>query len=138
MATEGLLERERTRSIIGAFYDVYNAMGFGLLENLYAEGLAIELRDRGHEVIRELAVDVHYKGHLLGRQRIDMVVDGKVVVETKATMELHKAASRQCFSYLRASGVAIGLVLHFGPEPNVKRLMSRRYPMRSAGLVKSS
>src|SRR5258708_34354142 len=120
-----LLEERLTESIIGAFYEVYNVLGFGLLERFYASALARELIARNHHVAREFPVQVHYKGESLGRHRLDMVVDEKVVVETKSTLELHASAARQCFSYLRASGLEVGLVLHFGPEPNVKRLVSR-------------
>jgi GxxExxY protein len=125
MQRRGELHEERlTESIIGAFYEVYNVLGFGLLEHFYVSALERELVRRNHQVAREVSVEVWYKGELLGRQRLDMVVDGKVVVETKSTLELHASAARQCFSYLRASGIAVGLVLHFGPEPNVKRLVS--------------
>lgn len=126
MAKGELLEERLTESIIAAFYQVYNALGFGLLESLYRAALAIELDERGHQVMRELSVDVFYKGKSIGRQRLDMVVDGKVVVEVKSTLELHPIATRQCFSYLRASRYEIGLVLHFGAKPVVKRLVCRR------------
>ena len=121
-----LYEERLTQSIIGAFYEVYNVLGIGLLEHHYAAALECELAARNHQVSREVPIDVWYKGVLLGRQRIDLIVDGKVVIETKATRELHASAARQCFSYLRASGIEIGLVLHFGPRPNVKRLVSRK------------
>ncbi len=121
-----LIEERLTESIIGAFYEVYNTLGFGLQEHFYASALERELVARNHQVSREVVVDVWYKGALLGRQRLDMVVDRKVVVETKSTFELHSSAARQCFSYLRASRIEVGLLLHFGPEPNVKRLVSRK------------
>ena len=121
-----LVEERLTQSIIGAFYEVYNTLGTGLLEQHYAAALAHELAARGHSVAREVSIDVWYKQHLLGRQRIDLIVDGKVVVETKATQELHLSATKQCFSYLRVSGAGIGLVLNFGEKPGVKRLTSRR------------
>jgi len=129
-----LYEERLTESIIGAFYEVYNVLGFGLQEHFYVSALERELVARNHQVSRELQVEVWYKGVLLGRQRLDMVVDGKIVVETKATYELHASAVRQCFSYLRASGIEVGLLLHFGPEPNVKRLVSRKGPRGYTGL----
>jgi GxxExxY protein len=123
----GELHEERlTESIIGAFYEVYNILGFELAEYHYSAALENELRLRGHHVDREIPFEVWYKGTLVGRHRIDLLVDGIVVIESKATYELHPSAARQCFSYLRASGRAVGLVLHFGPKPNVKRLLSRK------------
>ena len=98
-----LVEEALTYSVIGAFYDVYNTLGFGFLEYLF-------------------------KGHDLGTQRLDMLVDEKLVVETKSTYELHRAATRQVYNYLRATKLEVGLLLHFGPEPRVYRISSRKNP----------
>ena len=125
MALHELVEERLTQSVIGAFYDVYNTLGFGFLEHLYALALELELRERGHHVAREVGVPVLYKGKDLGTQRLDMIVDERLVVETKATYELHKAASRQVYNYLRATRLEVGLLLHFGPEPRFFRLFCR-------------
>ena len=82
-----------------------------------------ELRARGHEVGREVSVPIMCKGELLGNQRLDMIVDRKLVVETKSTYDLHKAATRQVFNYLHATSLEVGLLLHFGPEPQFYRLI---------------
>jgi GxxExxY protein len=73
-------------------------------------------------VAREVCVTVSYKGEELTTQRLDMIVDDKLVVETKATAELHKIAPRQVYNYLRATNLEVGLLLHFGPEPAFYRL----------------
>ncbi|HEY8175837.1 MAG TPA: GxxExxY protein [Gemmatimonadaceae bacterium] len=111
-----LIEEELTYSVIGASHEVYNTLGFGFLEHIYVQGMERELRARGHKVSREVGVVVMYKGDELGTQRLDMVVDDKLVVEVKSTYELHKAASRQLFNYLRATRLEVGLLLHFGPN----------------------
>ena len=77
MATSGRIEEHLTRSIIGAFFEVYNTLGFGFLERLYVLALERELRQRGHYVEREFRVRITYKGELLGIQRLDLVVDHK-------------------------------------------------------------
>ena len=136
MVKGDLLEARLTHSIIGAFYEVYNTLGFGLLEHLYVLAMEDELRGRGHEVAREVCVDVFYKGRELGRQRLDLVVDGKVIVETKSTYELHPAAQRQLFNYLRATRLEVGLLLHFGPKARFYRLIHRNGS--SAGFVSSA
>ncbi len=124
--TEGFLtEERRTHSIIGAFYDVYNTLGFGFLEHVYVLALERELLARGHRVARELSVRVLYKGQELCTQRLDMVVDDKVVVETKSTFDLHPSAHRQLYSYLRSSNLEVGLLLHFGREARFYRLHCR-------------
>lgn len=125
METKGLLEEPLTRSIIGAFFEVYNTLGFGFLERLYVLALERELITRGHHIKREFRVRISYKGETLGVQRLDLVVDHKVVIEVKATYELHKADRRQLFNYLRASNLEIGLLLHFGPSARFYRLIHR-------------
>ena len=118
-----LLHDELTRSVIGAFYEVYNALGCGFLENLYVTALERELVKRGHKVSRELSVRVTYKGEDLGQQRLDMVVDEILVVEAKSTHVLHRSASRQLYNYLRATNLELGLLLHFGPQPRFYRVV---------------
>lgn len=130
MARQELLEERLTHSVIGAFFDVYNALGFGFLEHVYVMALERELRERGHRVARELCVRVEYKGQELCTQRLDMVVDDRLVVETKSTYVLHKAAPRQLFSYLKATHLEVGLLLHFGPSPAFFRLICRNDRIR--------
>jgi GxxExxY protein len=125
MELERLPEHSLTHSIIGGFFEVYNRIGYGLLESLYAAMLERELRKRGHEVTREFAVQVFYKGEPVGFQRLDMVVDGKVVVEIKSTAQLHPICRRQLLCYLHCTNLKLGLLLHFGPEPKVIRLHGR-------------
>ena len=126
MSDAQLAEEQLTHSVIGAFYDVYNTLGFGFLEQVYTSALERELRARGHAVGREVYVPVLYKGDEISRQRIDMIIDERLVVEAKATQELHKSAKRQVHNYLRATRLQVGLLLHFGPEPCFYRLDSGR------------
>jgi len=124
MQKHSLLEERLTYSVIGAFYEVYGQLGFGFFESIYANALEHELKLRGHTVSREVSFHVSYKGHVLGIQRLDMIVDEKLVVETKAAEEFHKAALRQVQSYLRAANLRVGLLLHFGPQPRFYRFLS--------------
>jgi GxxExxY protein len=125
MARAEFLEESLTRSAIGAFFEVYNTLGFGFLEHVYVRALEYELSNRGHNVSRELTVAVMYKGIVIARQRLDLVVDGKLIVETKSTYELHSAATRQLHNYLRATSFEVGLLFHFGPKPVFHRLIFR-------------
>ena|SRR6476659_8149195 len=120
-----IVEEELTRSILGAFFEVYNALGFGFLEQIYLRSMERELLDRGHKVGREVAIHVMYKGEPVGTQRLDMVVDKKIVVEVKSSYQLHPAALRQVFSYLRGSGLEVGLLLHFGPKAKFYRQINK-------------
>ena len=112
-----LVHESVTRSIIGAFYYVFNCLGFGFLESVYAAALTKVLRARGHVVEREVGVDVWFEDEVIARQRIDMLVDKKVVVELKAGDRLTTAARLKLANYLVASGLEVGLVLYFGPKP---------------------
>jgi GxxExxY protein len=124
MARGNLLEERLTRSVIGAFFEVYNNLGFGFLENLYVLALERELLTRGHQVAREVGVRVLYKGQGLGGQRIDLIVDEKLIVEVKSTHHLPAICARQVYNYLRATNLELGLLLHFGPKPNFYRVIS--------------
>ena len=88
-----LHEGELTHSVIGAFYEVHNNLGFGFLERFYVMALERELLERGHKVAREVSVNVFYKGQELGSQRLDLIVDERLVIEAKAVFELHKSAT---------------------------------------------
>ena len=109
-------------SVIGAFYEVYNTLGYGLFEQLYMKALEMELQDRGHVVRREVRAPVTYKGRVLGVQRLDMLVDEALIVEGKSTEFLSRTAPRQLRSYLRGTVFRHGLLLHFGAEPRFFRL----------------
>ena len=121
--TERLVHEQLTRSVIGAFYEVYNTFKHGLLESLYLAALERELLDRGHRVARECAVRIIYKGEEIGWQRLDMVVDNVLIVEAKSTSVLHESAARQLYTYLRATNLEVGLLLHFGPKAQFFRLV---------------
>ena len=126
---EALAEEETTRKVIGAFYTVYNALGYGFLEAVYARALAVELSARGIPFEREVSFEVRYRGQLVGLYRADFVVEGRVVVELKAAVHVTKADTRQLLNYLRASGIDVGLLLNFGPEPTLRRVV--KVPWRS-------
>jgi GxxExxY protein len=81
MPRRRLIHEELTESVIGSFYEVYNVLGFGFLEHIYVPALEHELRARGHQIAREVWVTVFFKGMVMGKQRLDMVVDEKLVVE---------------------------------------------------------
>ena len=110
--------------MIGAFYEVYNQLGFGFLEFIYARALEKELLKRGRTVAREVAVPVFYKGELIANQRVDMVVDDKVMVEIKSTEVLHPRSHRITLNYLRATPLQVALLLHFGPKARFFRLVN--------------
>lgn len=128
MPRRRLIHEELTHSVIGTFYEVYNILGFGFLEHIYKAALVHELRARGHRIAEEMWVTVFFKGMALGKQRLDLVVDEKLVVELKSTYDLRPGALRQLHNYLCATHLQVGLFLHFGPEPKFYRMISTRHP----------
>lgn len=124
MARVKLIHERLTHSVIGAFFEVYYTLGFGFLEDVYIASLTRELHARGHGVGREVSVPVLYKGVEVARQRLDMIVDGKLIFETKSTRTLHEGAVRQVANYLRATSIELGLLLHFGPQPRFYRVIA--------------
>ena len=112
--TTSLLEPETTKAIIGVFKDVHRALGFGYREYIYKLAMERDLRRLGHQVEREVPVMIYYRGESLAEEKLDMVVNGRVIVETKPTERLHPMASTQLFGYLCESDYEVGLLLHFG------------------------
>jgi len=131
MARIKLIYERLSYSVIGAFFEVYHTLGFGFLEHVYVASLTRELRERGHNIGREVSVPVLYKGDEVARQRLDMIVDGKLIVETKSTRVLHEGAERQVANYLRATSLELGLLLHFGPQPKFYRVIATNPAMRN-------
>lgn len=116
-----------TRAIIGAFYYVHNTLGYGLLESVYVAALRHVLISRGHEVATEVRVPVYFERTVIAMQRPDMLVDRKIIVEVKVAEVLPKDACRQLMSYLNATGLAVGLLLHVAPDrARVNRRTNKR------------
>ena len=119
-----LFEEALTERIIGAFYDVYNALGYGFLESVYKSALQREMVDRGLHVVREAGAEVRYKGDVVGLFKADLLVESRVVVELKACRRLDSAHPAQVINYLRATDLEVGLLLHFGPRPAIQRFIA--------------
>lgn len=122
-----------TGAIIGSFRDVHRELGFGYRELIYGLAMERDLRAKGHQVDREVAVMVYFRGEPLARQVLDMVVDQRVIVEIKGTERLHPQASVQLFSYLCSTSLEVGMLLHFGQKPTFHRVicenhLKRRHP----------
>lgn len=105
-----------TQQIIGAAMRVHTALGPGLLEKLYEDAVCIELTDMRIPFERQKPIRLEYRGRFIGDLRVDLVVNGLVVVELKAIeriLEVHKA---QLLSYLRSCGIPLGLLINFNHE----------------------
>ncbi len=110
-----------TRGIIGAFYEVYNHLGPGFLEKVYENAMLIELKIRGLQVNAQHPIKVKYKAHSVGEYLADLWVEGKVICEIKAMHSLRPEHEAQLINYLKATGIKVGLLLNFGPKPEIMR-----------------
>ena len=121
-----MTENEISNVVIGAAIEVHKELGGpGLLEYIYEEALCSELILKKLSVDRQKVVPVQYKGTLLGKNLIlDVLVNGKVVVEIKATERHNSIYEAQLLTYLRVANKKLGLILNFG-EQNVARGVKR-------------
>lgn len=112
---------EITDKIIHSFYEVYNSLGYGFLEKVYENAMILELRKHDLSVENQVAIKVHYDGTVLGTYYADILVDDLVIVELKATREIHKEHEAQLLNYLTATDKEVGLLLNFGVEAKFSR-----------------
>ena len=119
-------ESELTFRIIGCAMEVHNILGNGFQEVIYQRALAIEMNRQRISFARESEMDIHYRGQLIGKRRVDFFVEQKVMVEIKAVIQLEDAHLAQAINYLEASGTEVGLLLNFGARSlQYKRVMKR-------------
>jgi GxxExxY protein len=117
---------ELTELVIGCAIDVHRALGPGLLESVYRDCLVVELAAKGLRVAREHRVPIEYRGQRVRADlRVDLLVDGRLVVEVKALERLHPVHLAQVITYLKLTGCPAGLILNFNAtsmRAGVKRL----------------
>jgi GxxExxY protein len=115
-----------TREVIGCAIDVHRELGPGFVESVYQNALIVSLHRKGIPFESERGVTVWYHGVEVGHHRLDMVVRSRVVVEIKAVQDLAEIHFAQLRSYLRASGLGIGLLLNFkAPMLEIRRVVNR-------------
>ncbi|MDR1984565.1 MAG: GxxExxY protein [Prevotellaceae bacterium] len=113
--------KELTDKIIQAFYNVYNELGYGFLENVYQNALYFELQNKGFKVEPQKAIDVYYQTQLVGKYKADLIVDDLIIVELKAVDYLLVEHENQLLNYLKATDKEVGLLLNFGTKPEIRR-----------------
>lgn len=116
-----ILHKEITDKILKSFYKVYNELGYGFLEKVYENALAIELKKTGLTCQKQKPVDVFYETINVGNYFADIVVNDCVIIELKAAEVLVEAHELQLINYLKATQIEVGLLLNFGKEPVFKR-----------------
>ncbi|RRR67080.1 MAG: GxxExxY protein [Candidatus Viridilinea halotolerans] len=119
-------ESELTGKIIGCAMEVHNQLGNGFQEVIYQRALAIEMASQGLQFVREQEMDIFYKGQKIGMRRADFFVEGKVMLELKAVIQLEAVHLAQAINYLEAYGIGVGLLINFGSKSlQFKRVMKK-------------
>jgi GxxExxY protein len=112
-----------TGRIINAIIAVHRTLGPGFLESIYRNSLMLELKKQNLEVEHEKEIAIHYDGAEVGRHRLDLLVDGCIVLELKTVEELGRAHYAQLRSYLKASECTTGLLVNFsGDKADFRRI----------------
>jgi GxxExxY protein len=101
------------RQTIGCCIVVHRELGPGLLEKVYPRAIALELRSRNIPHSTEKAIPIRYRGTLICHQRIDLLIDNRLVLEVKAVERLAPIHVAQVINYLRVTGTRAGLLINF-------------------------
>src|SRR6184192_406118 len=122
-----LRDSEITESIIAAAIAVHRELGPGFIESVYEQALAVEFALKGIAFVRQKPIPLFYRDHQIGEHRLDFLVENKIIVELKAVEALENVHFAIVRSYLKATGLADGLILNFSTMPlTVKRVWRER------------
>jgi GxxExxY protein len=117
---------ELSHAVIGAALEVHKRLGPGLDEALYEAALCIEFRHRNIPFAREVIVEVRYRGEVIGKKRLDFIIGGKLIIELKAVEELSPLHKAQLNTYLKITGLKLGLLINFNViilKDGIKRII---------------
>ena len=118
--------KDITEKILGAAFEVHKFLGNGFQEVIYQRALAWEMKQKGLDFAREIQQDIFYKDlpEPIGTRRADFVLEGKVLVELKAIIQLEDVHLAQALNYLKAYKLEVGLLINFGSKSlTFKRLV---------------
>ena len=110
-----------TAAIISIFYKVYNTLGYGFLEKVYENAMMYEFKKAEISATSQSPIKVLYEDEIMGEYYADILVDDKVIVEIKAVKNLAPEHKAQLLNYLKATDKEVGLLLNFGPKPEISR-----------------
>ena len=116
-----MLYANLTEKIIKAFFKVNNTLGYGFLEKVYENAMAIELIKMGCNVRQQQNIKVYYETEEVGDYYADLLIDDLVIIELKAAESLCEEHEAQLINYLKATKIEIGLLVNFGTKAEFKR-----------------
>ena len=116
---------ELSKKIIGAAIEVHRKLGPGFLENIYEQALKVELAENDFHFDSQKKIEIKYIGVVVGQHRLDLLVGNQIILEIKAVKELVDIHFAQLRSYLKATGLKVGLLLNFAkPTLEIKRVVN--------------
>jgi len=116
---------ELSRRVIGAAIEVHRELGPGFLENIYEEALKVELSEHKINYECQKEIKIEYLGVVVGVHRLDLLIENNIIVELKAAKDLVDIHLAQLRSYLKATGLKVGLLFNFAkPTLEVKRVVN--------------
>jgi GxxExxY protein len=114
MQTDELKYGELTGKVIGSAMRVHSFFGPGFPEVVYKRAMVMELHEAGLCFRTEAEREIFYRGALIGKRKLDLLVEDKLLVELKATSEVPKSGYNQIINYLKVFNIEVGLLLNFG------------------------
>jgi len=113
---EKVLYAELSYRVMNAVFEVHNQLGPGFTEKIYERALIVELKKRNIAYEVQKQIEVVYKVEKLGLYRLDLLIEGKIILEIKATASLNDLFKQQLLSYLRATELRLGILINFGTK----------------------
>ena len=114
-----------TEKIIGSAINVHKKLGPGFMEKIYQRALKIELQDQGFKVQEEYPIQIKWKDRIIGKQKLDLLINNQIVLELKAQSKIEPIHFQQLLSYLKAGEKSLGLLLNFGSKSlQIKRIVN--------------
>jgi GxxExxY protein len=113
---EKVLYPELSYRVMNAVFEVHNQLGPGFTENIYERALILEFDKRGIAYKAQKQIEIIYKGEKLGNYRLDLLVEGCIILELKAVIALNDLFKHQLLSYLRATDLKLGILVNFGAK----------------------
>ncbi len=111
---EKVLYPEMSYKIMQIVFEIHNTLGPGFTEDIYEEATICELESQQIPFEKQKPIEVYFKGKMIGLYRLDLIIDGKIILELKAVSALNDVYKSQLRSYLKATGLHLGILINFG------------------------
>jgi GxxExxY protein len=119
-----IIEKDLSYKVVGIAYKVRDELGYGFLEKVYENALAISLVENGIKAVQQYPLNVMFHGQVVGVYYADIVVEDRIIIEVKSCDRIIPAHKAQILNYLKATGLRLGLILNFSKQSvEVERLV---------------